>query len=408
MSLSSNFYGSTNYNIHDELFAFLKGTEAKLRFTQSSPTVMSSILTAHQDECRSKADLLYRLQVVFGTSVQVEIPHLRGLAAQVRFCRNSSAALWNVGLTDLRSFTFPPTSLFMAEDILLLPETAPLGKTPPRHFKNLTGNDLTLRCKFPELSDGFLVDCHLRKLDLSDMPQTKIGKNFCKGGFLEVVLLPRKVTNSTIPLNFLQFCQGLVAVNLVPLAQVTAIEDYFMQGTGKASLQAVDFSPLTEVTNIGKSFLGQTPLATVDLSCMKKVHSIGSGFLAGSKVKLVVLPTVLGTSIPSKLCWQCNELTSIDLSHGCQNVVAIEHYFLCECFVLEHVNLVNFVLLAEIGENFLSGCPALKEIDLRFSERIRKIGKNFLQNSNPGVCVRVPPEVEPYVEHARRLIEKKD
>ncbi|MDP1975903.1 MAG: leucine-rich repeat protein, partial [Alphaproteobacteria bacterium] len=154
--------------------------------------------------------------------------------------------------------------------------------------------------------------------------------------------------------NLTQDVRKLTIANIAQ--DVTIIGDNFMCSP---SLTDLDFSSLSQVTQIGVHFLSNcTGLTYLDLSPFSQVTQIKDCFLSF-----------------------CTGLTNLDLSPLSQ-VTQIENFFLQGCAGLTNLDLSPLSQVNQIGSEFISYCTGLIHLDLCALSQVRQIGNYFLSQCN--------------------------
>eukprot|EP01060_Flectonema_neradi_P014806 TRINITY_DN2145_c5_g1_i1.p1 TRINITY_DN2145_c5_g1~~TRINITY_DN2145_c5_g1_i1.p1 ORF type:complete len:335 (+),score=55.11 TRINITY_DN2145_c5_g1_i1:98-1102(+) len=130
---------------------------------------------------------------------------------------------------------------------------------------------------------------------------------------------------------------------------ITSIDSFTLS---KISVDFVDGSDFTSVTELGGYFLHETAVRSVNLSGLVNVNTVGKRFMS-----------------------ECENLTTLDLSWMI-NVVSIEEYFLHRCTALVTLS-VPASKLSIIGSDFLSSCTSLAHLDMASCKSVSQIGKYF-------------------------------
>ena len=113
------------------------------------------------------------------------------------------------------------------------------------------------------------------------------------------------------PEHMLSHCSGLQAINLSPLADITTIQDGFLAHT---SLRSINLAPLVSIEIIGHDFLeGCDKLTSIDLTPLQQVSSIGWGFMSmcGGLESIDITPLEKVSAIRKNFFGRCENLKSV-------------------------------------------------------------------------------------------------
>ena len=221
--------------------------------------------------------------------------------------------------------------------------------------KSLKTIDLSCFSNVTNIDSEFLFGCGIATIDLSPLTKlTSIGENFLYDCYeLESITLPEIENNITIGKDFLTY-SAIKTIDLSPLKKLTTIEENFLCNCNR--LESITFPE--SIRTIKSNFLNNSDsLQTIDLSSFSNVTNIDSDFLSESAIETIDLSPLKNiTDINSNFLYECENLKSITFPD-----------------IFEHVKY--------IGISFLSGSTSLQTIDLSCFSNVTIIGISFLNNS---------------------------
>lgn len=185
---------------------------------------------------------------------------------------------------------------------------------------------------------------------------------------------------TTIGHSFLRNCKDLIDANgLKPFTNLTTIGESFLSGT--SGLNSIDLTPLNRITQIEIDFLSASGITNLDLAPLSNVTHIGPGFLCGccKLTDLDLKPLSNLTKIDNLFLANCRRLKVLNLD-SLNKVTSIGSNFLHGCEQLTEINLNIFKNFSEISPSFLIGCSGLKTLDLGPLRNVSKIRSSFLYN----------------------------
>jgi hypothetical protein len=211
-----------------------------------------------------------------------------------------------------------------------------------------------------------------------------------------------------------EFCKGhpLVAELALP-ASLAVIGDAFLARA--PSLSRLVIAAPSALASVGDYFIRGTGVASVDLADCHELTSIGECFANGCVwLCAVAFPPSLLRLGPTAL-YNCAKIVELDLSQ-CRGMTAVAHSFASDCRSLRHVALPPTIdtigddflnratslttvtglgaSLRVIGDGFLNYCSALRQLDMRACCGVVTIGADFAAKMNGLRELALPPSLE--------------
>ena len=229
-----------------------------------------------------------------------------------------------------------------------------------------------------QIPAGFLLDCSsLKSLDLSNILVNTINGGFLSGcSNLETIVLPTLTENATIItqdnenftnpiLGFMNGCTKITDIDFSNFAKLKMIPNNFFGA--EMPEDYLVFKAIPEFGNNAEHFFTSHKMNAINLSPLNNVTSIGNNFLCQCiSAKNILLPksSVLET-IGDNFLMNCKKLESIDLS-VIPSVKSIGAFAFESCESLTDLDLSTFTSIEQqgFGPAFLWNCNSLTRVNI--------------------------------------------